>query len=108
MNLHVWTWLQISFPGARGAQGERRDLCIPDMSQTSTYISKHTSNTDSKFIVIPSGCFQTLMGAADPELSAEKFVHEGHMKKRHFVLFRGQFFTDFARFCYGLDGAIEA
>ena len=33
------------------------------------------------------------MDAADPELSAGKNVHEGHMKKRHFVLFRGQFFT---------------
>ena len=108
MNLHVWTWLQISFSGAWGAQGERGDLRIPGMPQTSTYTSKHTSNTDFKFIVILSGCFQTLMDAADPELSAGKFVHEGHMRKQHFVPFRGQVFTDFARFCYGLDGAIEA
>ena len=48
------------------------------------------------------------MGAADPELSAGKNVHEGHMKKRHFAPFWGQFFTYFALFCYGLDGAIEA
>ena len=48
------------------------------------------------------------MGAADPELSAGKNVHEGHMKKRHFAPFRGQLFTDFARFCYDLDGATEA
>ena len=48
------------------------------------------------------------MDAADPELSAGKNVHERHMKKRHFAPFRGQLFTDFARFCYGLDGAIEA
>ena len=48
------------------------------------------------------------MGAADPELSTGKNVHEGHMKKRHFAPFRDQFFTDFACFCYGLDGAIEA
>ena len=48
------------------------------------------------------------MDAADPELSAGKFVHEEHMKKRQFVLFQGQFFTNFARFCYGLDGASEA
>ena len=48
------------------------------------------------------------MDAADPELSAGKNVHEGHMKKRHFAPFRGQFFTNFARFCYVLDGAIEA
>ena len=52
------------------------------MPQTSTYTSKQTSNTDFKFMVIPSGCFQTLMDAADPELSAGKNVHEEHMKKR--------------------------
>ena len=80
---------------------------MPGMPQTSTYTSKHTSNTDFKFIVIPSGCFQTLMGAADPELSAGKNVGGEHMKKRHFVLFRDQFFTNFARFCYNWDGTIE-
>ena len=108
MSLHVWLYSQKFYPGAWGAQGMRGAFCTLGMPQTSTYTSKHTSNTGSKFIVIPSGCFQTLMDAADPELSAGKFVHEGHMKKWHFALFQGQFFTDFARCCYGVDGAIEA
>ena len=86
----------------------RGAFCTLGMPQTSTYTSKHTSNTGSKFIVIPSGCFQTLMGAADPELSAGKNVHEGHMKKRHFVLFWTQFFTEFTRSHFSLDGEIEA
>ena len=50
----------------------------------------------------------SVTGAADPELSAGKNVGGEHMKKRHFVLFWGQFFTNFARFYYNWDGTIEA
>ena len=86
----------------------RGAFCTLDMSQTSTYISNYTSNAGPKFTVIPSEGSETLMGAVDPGLSAGKNVDEKHMKKRHFVLFRGQFFTNFARFCYNWDVTIEA
>ena len=86
----------------------RGAFCNLGMPQTSTYTSNYTSNAGPKFTVIPSESSETLMGAVDPGLSAGKSVDEKHMKKRHFVLFRGQLFTNFARFCYGLDGAIEA
>ena len=85
----------------------RGAFCTLGMPQTSTYTSNYTSNAGPKFTVIPSEGSETLMDAVDPGLSAGKNVGGEHMKKRHFVLFRGQFFTNFAHFYYNWDSTIE-